>query len=135
RRPPTPTPLPYPTLFRSQMDEKYLSTYAAQEQLADLSSSDIVDTENIDPSVLPAGEIDGSLYALVASVNTYSLVANTEILDDVGVQIPDDTTWSWDEFVDFTQKVSESTGADTYALQHWGMDDGGLQLWARQHGE
>lgn len=118
-----------------QMDEKYLSTYAAQEQLADLSDSGVVDTENIDPSVLPAGEIDGSLYALVASVNTYSLVANTEILDEAGVQIPDDTTWSWDDYADFTQKVSESTDADTYALQHWGMDDGGLQLWARQHGE
>ncbi|GAA4432519.1 extracellular solute-binding protein [Georgenia halophila] len=117
-----------------QMDEKYLRTYADQGLLMDLYSQDALSTENIDPTVLPAGEVDGQLFALVTSVNTYSVVANADLLSQAGVEPPDDQTWTWDDLSQLSQQVTENVD-DAVGMQYLGTGDSPLQVWAKQHGE
>ncbi|MFC7405946.1 ABC transporter substrate-binding protein [Georgenia alba] len=117
-----------------QMDEKYLRTYADQGSLADLSTYDTLSTDRIDPTVLPSGEVDGQLFGVVNAVNTFSVVANAGLLQQAGVEVPDDESWTWDELATMSQQVSDS-GGGAVGLQYLGTGDSELQIWALQRGE
>lgn len=118
-----------------QMDEKYLRTYAEQGSLLDLSTLEGLDTGEIDPGALPSGEVDGGLYGLVASVNAYAMVTNTTLLDEAGVEAPDDGSWTWAEFAQTAQAVTEGTDDGVWGMQGLGIADGDLNVWARQVGD
>ncbi len=118
-----------------QMDEKYLRTYAEQGSLLDLSTLPGLDTGEIDPGALPSGEVDGGLYGLVSSVNAYAMVTNATLLEQAGVEVPDDDTWTWEEFAAAAQAVTEGTDDGAWGMQGMGIADGDLNVWARQVGD
>lgn len=118
-----------------QMDEKYLRTYAEQGSLLDLDTLEGLDTSDIDPGALPSGEVDGGLYGIVSAVNAYAMVTNTTLLEEAGVPLPDDTTWTWEDFAATALAVTEGTGDGVHGMQGLGIADGDLNIWARQVGE
>ena len=118
-----------------QMDEKYLRTYAEQGSLLDLSTLEALDTGEIDPGALPSGEVDGGLYGLVTSVNAYSMITNATLLEQAGIEAPDDSSWTWEEFAQTAQAVTEGTDDDVWGMQGLGIADGDLNVWARQVGD
>ncbi|GAA4428093.1 extracellular solute-binding protein [Georgenia halophila] len=111
-------------------DERYLREYGSRGVLADLSQYDI-DTSEYEPSVLASGQFDGGLYGLSTGVNVYALMVNPRMLDEAGVEMPDDETWTWEDFHGITTAISENT-------EHYGFqshaDTEQLTVWARQHG-
>ncbi|MFC7404237.1 ABC transporter substrate-binding protein [Georgenia alba] len=111
-------------------DERYLREYGSRGVLADLSEHDI-DTSAYDPAVLASGEFDGGLYGLSTGVNVYALMVNPRMLDEAGVELPDDATWSWEDFHRTATAVAENT--DHYGFQSH-ADTEQLTVWARQHG-
>ena len=115
-------------------EERYVSDYATRDVLADLGELDI-DTSKIDESILGGGQIDGTQYALPTGVNAYALVANPGVFEKAGVELPNDETWTWDDYVEVANEVSEGAGKGVWGTQDYGFNEAGLNILARQKGE
>ncbi|KJL41541.1 MULTISPECIES: ABC transporter substrate-binding protein [Microbacterium] len=119
-----------------QMDEKQLSTYAANGVLLDLGTlGDQLPTGDFPESVLGTGALDGTQYGIPVGINTYTYMANVDVLDSLGIELPDDETWSWDDLNEIAEEVTAASGGAVVGSQSWGFEDGGLNNWLRQHGE
>ncbi len=119
-----------------QMDEKQLSTYAANGVLLDLGTlGDALPTGDFPDATLGTGALDGVQYGIPVGVNSYTIMANLDILESLGVDAPDDETWSWEDLKDTAVAVTEAGGGDIVGTQSWGFEDGGLNNWLRQQGE
>jgi len=116
-----------------QMDQLYLASYASRGTLVDLSKYD-VGTTGMEDSVLGMGRWDGGQYAIPISTTTMAFFVNNDLLDQVGVPLPDDTdSWTWDEYDAWTKQVTEAApqGAFGGAIL---QNEFALQLYVRQHG-
>ena len=119
-----------------QMDEKQLSTYAANGVLLDLSElGTALPTEDFPAPVLGTGALDGVQYGVPVGINSYTYMANIDLLDSLGIDVPDDETWSWDDFTELAEEITAASGGAVVGSQSWGFEDGGLNNWLRQHGE
>ncbi|SDX50018.1 multiple sugar transport system substrate-binding protein [Arthrobacter sp. cf158] len=115
-----------------QMDEKYVREYGDRGALLDLKKLNL-DTSSIEGDTLKSGEVDGKLVGLVTGVATYCIIANPAVLEKAGVAMPDDSTWSWDDYKKIGQQVSQSgAGATGVGV---GYSDQDLYIWARQQGD
>ncbi|WP_157425990.1 ABC transporter substrate-binding protein [Agromyces salentinus] len=118
-----------------QMDEKQLSTYASNGVLADVGTyASILSTEDFPEAVLDTGALDGTQYGVPVGINSYTIIANQDLLDQYGIEVPDDESWTWDEFIATAEEVSAASGGATVGTQSWGFEDGGLNNWLRQQG-
>jgi multiple sugar transport system substrate-binding protein len=118
-----------------QMDEKYLREYADRGALLDLKKADGLDTGKFEPDTLSAGEFDGGLYGLNAGINSFAVVVNPAAFKTAGVAIPDDTTWTWDDYARIAAEITTKTGGKITGTGTLGGNEAGLNLWARQNGE
>lgn len=112
-----------------QMDERYLREYAEREALLVLDS---VDVSEFDDTVVENGRVDDQLYAVTMGINTHLLVANPDLFEEAGIELPDDESWTWDDFADISGQISENTA------EGWGTagpkGTGLFQTWLRQQG-
>ncbi|WP_022872775.1 ABC transporter substrate-binding protein [Nesterenkonia alba] len=112
-----------------QMDELYLREYADRGSLLDLSD---VDVSQFDETVVDSGRTEGGLYGITIGINAFTMLANPDLFDEAGVDLPDDSTWTWDDYAEIAAEISENVeGA-------WGSgnfdETGGFQTWTRQQG-
>jgi len=49
--------------------------------------------------------------------------------------MPDDTTWTWDDYAEVTAGISANGGDGVYGTQEYGFIEPDLSIWARQHGQ
>lgn len=113
-----------------QMDYMYISTYAKNGSLADLSeyaSNGTLDISNVDDALMDAGTIGGKMVGIPLSTSLVAFVYNPSVLDEAGVTAPQDG-WTWDDFVSACKTVHEKTGKygfggsscyDTNLLNYW----------------
>lgn len=97
-----------------QMDVSYLNQYVENGLLLDLSTyvnDGTLDISNVEQSVVDAGKVDGTLYALTNSINAPAMIYDKALLDSIGVTVPDDLTV--DKFMDIAREVYEKTGMKT----------------------
>lgn len=118
-----------------QMDEAFLNEYAGRGALLDLTGVSGLDTSEIAESTLATGQADGGQYAIPAGINTYALLANPEIFAAAGVDMPDDTTWTWDDYLRIATEITEATDEGVWGAQSFGNEQAAFTVWARQHGE
>ncbi|HEY0621378.1 MAG TPA: sugar ABC transporter substrate-binding protein [Kribbella sp.] len=118
-----------------QMDEKYLREYADRGALLDLKKADGLDTSKFEPDTLAAGEFDNGLYGLNAGINAFTLVANPAVFKAAGVALPDDATWTWDQYRQLAQEITKKSNGKTFGTGAYGTSDASLNMWARQHGQ
>lgn len=117
-----------------QMSDLYVSSYADRGALRDLEELDI-DTSKIDPAVLDLGRVGGTLYGITHGTGMYALVANVDLFEKYGVELPDDDTWSWDDYAQIAQELTEKSGGEiTGSDQTGGFDVHGLRYWIRSAG-
>jgi multiple sugar transport system substrate-binding protein len=117
-----------------QMDQLYLASYASRGSLADLGSLSQLDTSGLDESVLGMGTYQDSLYAMPISTTSTGLLVNTDLVEEIGVPLPDTSTWTWDEFEAWAQEATEKSPDGTYGTNVM-TNEFALQLLARQHGD
>jgi multiple sugar transport system substrate-binding protein len=118
-----------------QMDELYLASYAERGALLDLETvNQHLDTSGFDEDVLATGMVDEKQYAVPAGLAAYSIVVNAGLLEQYGIPMPDDDTWTWDDLKAIGARISQASGGKVTGVQSWGFDTGGLQVWARQTG-
>ena len=118
------------------MDGKYIAEYSGRGVLADLEALEGLDLSGIDDADLDAGRVDGTLTGISTGSNAWVVVVNPQLFADAGVEIPDDTTWTWDDYVQTATRISESgvatgvTGGGSYADLTVFLRQRGEDLWA-----
>lgn len=113
----------------------YISTYAKNGSLADLSSfaSDgTLDITNVDDALADAGTIDGKMVGIPLSTSLVSFIYNPAVLEEAGVEAPKNG-WTWDDFVSICKTVKEKTGKYGFGGSAF-IDTNLLNYWVREYG-
>lgn len=95
-----------------QMDYLYISTYANNDSVADLTpfiENGTIDVSNIDPVLLNSGKIDDEMAGMVLSSALLTMAYNAEVLAEAGVAEPE-ATWTWTEYMEICKTVYDKTG-------------------------
>ena len=116
-------------------EERYLREYGDRGALADLSELENLDLSKIDPLVAESGDLDGATYGIASGVNAYTILANPEAFEAAGVEMPDDSTWTWEDYIELSAEITEASGGDIVGTQSMAYNESGFQIFARQHGE
>lgn len=117
-----------------QMDQLYLASYAERGTLADLDGLEQLDSSTLPDPVLAMGETADGLFGMPISTTGYAILVNVDTLDELGIELPDDENWTWEEYSEWAKSISDASGGavrGSSVLPH----EFGLQQWARQHGE
>ncbi|TVU62473.1 extracellular solute-binding protein [Paenarthrobacter nitroguajacolicus] len=114
-----------------QMDAAYLGEYAERGALLELKD---VDLGKFDQAVADAGKVEGKQYAVTAGVNAQVVLANPALVAASGVTLPDDTTWTWDEYNKTAAAITENSKGGVYGSGAV-SGDAPMNLWFRQHGK
>jgi multiple sugar transport system substrate-binding protein len=115
-------------------EEAFLREYADRGALMDLNELDGLDRSNIDPMVAGAGDVDGRTFGVASGINSIVILADPVAFEEAGVEMPDDETWTWDDFVEVSAEISDATGGEIVGTQSI-TNEQGFQIFARQHGE
>ncbi|WP_324649395.1 ABC transporter substrate-binding protein [Georgenia sp. H159] len=116
-------------------EERFLREYADRGVLADLSEYDI-DTSQIEESIVSSGEFNDGLWGIPTGVNVRTMIADPQIFEEAGVEMPDDTTWTWDDYHELMVQISENTPEGVWGAQDFGITESvDMTIWARQHGQ
>jgi multiple sugar transport system substrate-binding protein len=116
-----------------QMDQAYIAEYGGRGALLDLSKVGSIDFGPLKPS-LAAGTLGGRLYGIPTGNNAYGIAANKTLFQKAGVEVPDDTTWTWNDYLDTCTKLTKGSGG-AFKGSSWQSGDQDLQLWLHQHGQ
>lgn len=117
-----------------QMDQKYIAEYGGRGALLDLSRADGIDISKLNEEALASGQYDGAQYGLSTGQNAYVIMANTKVFEAANVPLPDDSTWTWDDFMQTASQISAAGDGKTYGAAY-GSNEADLIIWLRQHGE
>ncbi|MFE3449245.1 ABC transporter substrate-binding protein [Nonomuraea sp. NPDC059194] len=109
-----------------------LAEYAGRGALADLTGK--VDTADLDQGVLASGNLDGKQYAIPTGVNVWTMMANKAAVEKAGQQLPDDKTWTWDDYIGLAEKISKSGDGSVYGTEYT-FNPANLTVFAAQRGE
>ncbi|TDE32494.1 extracellular solute-binding protein [Actinomadura sp. 6K520] len=109
-----------------------LAEFANRGILADVAGK--VDTAGLDQEVLKAGQVDGKQYAIPTGVNAFPMIVNETALAEHGQKLPDDKTWTWDDYIATSQKVTEESGGEVWGTEY-NENPAFLQIFAAQRGE
>jgi multiple sugar transport system substrate-binding protein len=63
------------------------------------------------------------------------VIVNPAIFEAAGVELPDDTTWTWDDYVDIANEISEKAPEGIYGTSDYTYNETGLMVYLRQHGQ
>ncbi|MFC7404243.1 ABC transporter substrate-binding protein [Georgenia alba] len=115
------------------MGGAYPREYGSRGTLLDLAEvSDIIDTSVYDEAALANGHFDGTQYGVPTGVNSYGVVANPRVFEEAGVPMPDDDSWSWEDYAEIAAEISANSPDDVYGSEDPTAPDT-LDLFADQH--
>ncbi|GAB3282026.1 ABC transporter substrate-binding protein [Kineosporia babensis] len=118
-----------------QMDELYLRTYADRNSLLDLGkTTEFLNTDGFSDVSLAAGQAGGTQYALPIGNGSLSVVANKTVLDELKIDLPDDKTWTWDDYAKISAEISEKSGGKVVGSGIVGSEASLISIYARQQG-
>ena len=115
-----------------QMDEAYISEYATRGALLDLGDS--VDTSNFLSGMESGGVVEGITAAIPIAVSTVCFIMNPSVFEAAGVDVPDDTTWTWEEFGEIAAEVTAKSPEGTVGASTAFSNNKLLRAWLRQQG-
>jgi multiple sugar transport system substrate-binding protein len=120
-----------------QMDESYIAAYGTRGALLDLDTvKDNLDLSAMDAKVLDTGKVDGTFVGAPVGTANFSVAVNPTVLQEAGVAMPDDKTWTWNDLAELSAEVTTELGSTgVYGLDGFGTSTAELGAWARQRGE
>jgi multiple sugar transport system substrate-binding protein len=117
-----------------QMDEQYLRAYGDRGSLLDLKTQDF-DTSKFAPGTVDSGVVNDQLLAINNGINAPTIVANPAIFEAAGVELPDDSSWTWDDYVTISAKITAAGLPDVYGSSSFTSSDYTFGTWLRQQGK
>lgn len=114
-----------------QQQVEFMVQYADQGALLDLTE---VDLANLDPSTTETANIDDQQVGVPTGVSTLAVVANTRVFDQAGVPIPDDTTWTWDDYAAAARQITQNSPDGVFGAKSLGWDIREAAAWVAQRG-
>jgi len=116
-----------------QMDMAYIAEYGKRGALLDLAKYG-ADTSKFVEGSVDSGKIDGKLVGINAGINTPTILANPKIFEQAKVQMPDDTTWTWDQAKEVGAELTSKAGNGIVGMAVF-FNDAMLSAFLRQHGK
>ncbi len=117
------------------MSGAYPGEYASRGVLLDLDRvKDQLDTSKFPEEALDLGRMDGTHYTITAGVNALAMVVDPKVFQAAGVELPDDDTWTWDEYAAIAAEITKESPPGTFGATQ-AANDSVLAAWARQNGE
>ena len=113
-----------------QMDMNYISEYGTRQALLDLAK---VDVSKFTEGTVDSGKINDILVGINAGVNSVIILGNPKIFEKAKVDVPDDTTWTWDSMIDVAAEVSAKAGVPFGAVSIF-TSDALFSAFVRQNG-
>ena len=96
-----------------QHDYSRIYQYVENDLLADLypfvDSGDL-DLSDVDENVVTSGAFDGKLYGISLGTNTIGMLLDPAIIEEAGLDRPDDQNWTWADYEEMAQVIFETTG-------------------------
>ena len=89
------------------MDMNYIAEYGNRQALLDLSK---VDVSKFTEGTVDSGKINDQLVGINAGVNSALIFANPAIFEKAKMDLPDDTTWTWDSMIETAAEVASKAG-------------------------
>lgn len=120
-----------------QMDYRFLFEYARRQQLAALDEflGGKIVLDDFDPKQLESGKVDGKLYGISMGANSVTQVYNKALLDKLGIELPDPTTWTNEDLEAIGNQVKDQLPEGMYLIQNQGYWEPRLEHWVRQRGK
>lgn len=116
-----------------QMDLKYLRQYGDRGALLALDQAGLSTSGFADGTVDPGRTPDG-LLGVNAGVNVLLVAANPAVFEQVGVELPDDATWTWEQWADLSAEIT-AKGKGVIGSSDFTLYDLGIWMWLRQKGK
>ncbi|SHI56118.1 multiple sugar transport system substrate-binding protein [Nocardiopsis flavescens] len=113
-------------------EDRYLREYGDRGALLELTDLDV---SGIDPLVAESGELDGRVFGIASGVNAYAIHADPVAFEEAGVEMPDDDTWTWQDYAEISARISEGSDGAYAGSQSMAYNETGFQVFARQRGE
>lgn len=118
-----------------QMDYLYINTFANNGTLADLTpyiEDGTIDVSNIDENILNTGVINDQMNGFAITTNTLATTYNPDVLAEVGIEMPEEMTWS--QFIELTKQSKDTTGTFGDVSKPTAEITNFFHAWVRQHG-
>lgn len=116
-----------------QITDPFMYAYIDNGQLMDLKKvKDVLHTDKLPANSMAMTTVKGGLYGVPAGESAFGIAADPAAFKKAGVPMPDDTKWSWDDYVKTSQAISRTKGLVGTVMPLYPND---LGPWLRQHGE
>lgn len=116
-----------------QMDLKYLRQYGDRDALLALDQAGL-STDDFADGTLDPGRTPNGLLGVNAGVNVLLVAANPAVFEKVGVELPDDSTWTWEEWAALASEIT-AKGKGVIGSSDFTLYDLGIWMWLRQRGK
>jgi multiple sugar transport system substrate-binding protein len=114
-----------------QMDMNYISEYGTRQALLDLAK---VDVSKFSEGTVDSGKVNDTLVGINAGVNSPIIFANTAVFEKAKMDLPDDTTWTWDSMIEIGAEVAAKAGVPFGVCKVFEASDALFQAFVRQNG-
>ena len=114
-----------------QMDVAYIAEYGNRGALLDLKD---VDVSKFVEGTVESGRINDTLVGVNAGINSPCIFANPKVFEKAKVDIPDDTTWTWDQMIEVAAETASKAGVPIGLAQLFNNDQM-LSAFLRQNGK
>ncbi len=100
------------------MGGSFVLGYAAEGNLLDLGTvTSELDSGVFPSSILTASTFEDKVYGVPTGANSVAVLANPQVFEAAGVELPDDDSWTWDDFVDIANEISANSPDGTYGAE------------------
>jgi pectin-derived oligosaccharide transport system substrate-binding protein len=114
-----------------QMDMAYISEYGSRGALLDLKDADV---SKFVEGTVDSGKINDKLVGVNAGINSAVIMANPKLFEEANMDLPDDTTWTWDQMAEVAAEVASKAGVPFGMAGLLGSDNA-FALLLRQNGK
>ncbi|MGY4857352.1 ABC transporter substrate-binding protein [Cryobacterium sp. AP23] len=116
-----------------QMTDPFVYQYIDNSQLLDLNEvSEQLPTDDMSEASLAPVTVDDQIFGAPTGLSGFSIVVDPQAFTDAGVEIPDDTSWSWDDYIDIAKEIKAATGVTGAQIPMYIQPS---TAWIRQQGE
>lgn len=125
-----------PDLFGIQL--AWLPALVNGGVVADIHTLPQMDLSGYLPESLGAATLaSGGLYATPNGGNALSMMVNMDVLAQVGIELPDEDTWTWEEYMELSQQIADAGLVNHNGDPIWGSlgmsrTFGSAIVWANQ---